>query len=116
MKRDRETISSLIDQEPVINSPNTCESIPQDLQDNPSLISNGIDTLDKFIIDEASFNFTQKSTGQKKSDKQQQTQNIKDPTLETLKDTVSMLRTELVHKKKTTDTLILIIEKITAGP
>ena len=115
MKGDRETISSPIDQTPVINSPNNCESIPQDLQDNPSLISNGIDTSDKFI-DEASFNFMQKSIGQKKFDKQQQTQNIKDPTLETLKDTVSILRTELVHKKKTIDTLILIIEKITTGP
>ena len=49
-------------------------------------------------------------------DKQQQTQNIKDPILQTLQDTISVLRTELVHKQKTIDTLMLIIEKITPGP
>ena len=52
----------------------------------------------------------------KKSDKQQQTQNIKDPILEALQDTISILKTELVHKQKTIDTLILITEKITTGP
>ena len=52
----------------------------------------------------------------KKSDKLQQTQNIKDPISETLQDTVSILRTELVHKQKTIDILMLIIEKITTGP
>ena len=49
----------------------------------------------------------------KKSDKQQQTQNTNDPILETLQDTISILRTELVNKQKTIDTLILIIKKIT---
>ena len=113
-KRDRETISSPIDKTPVINSPNNSVLTPQDLQHNLSLISNDIDTLDKFI-DATLFNLTQKSTTEKKSDKQQQTQNIKDPILETLQDTISILRTELVHKQKTIDTLMLIIEKITTG-
>ena len=114
-KRNRETISSPIDKTPVINSPNNSASTPQDLQHNLSLISNGIDTLDKFI-DATLFNLTQKSTTEKKSDKQQQTQNIKDPILETLQDTISILRTELVHKQKTSDTFMLIIKKITTGP
>ena len=114
-KRNRETISSPIDKTPVINSPNNSASTPQDLQHNLSLISNGIDTLDKFI-DATVFNLTQKSTTEKKSDKQQQTQNIKDPILETLQDTISILRTELVHKQKTSDTFMLIIKKITTGP
>ena len=43
-------------------------------------------------------------------------QNIKDPILETLQDTVTILRTKLVHKHKTIDTLMLIVEKITTGP
>ena len=43
-------------------------------------------------------------------------QNIKDPILETLQDTISILRTDLVHKQKTIDTLMLIIEKATTGP
>ena len=51
----------------------------------------------------------------KKSDKQQQTQNTDDPILETLQNTISILRFELVNKQKTIDTLILIIEKITTG-
>ena len=51
----------------------------------------------------------------KKSDKQQQTQNTNDPILETLQDTISILRTELLNKQKTIDTLILIIKKITTG-
>ena len=51
----------------------------------------------------------------KKSDKQQQTQNTNDPILETLQDTISILRTELVNKQKTICTLILITEKITTG-
>ena len=114
-KRDRATISSPTDKTPVINSPTYSVSTPQDLQHNLSLISNGIDTLDKFM-DATLFNLTQKSTTEKKSDKQQQTQNIKDPILETLQDTISILRTELVHKQKTIDTLMLIIEKITTGP
>ena len=114
-KRDRETISSSIDKIPVINSPTNSVSSTKDLQHNLSLISNGIDTLDKFI-DATLFNLTQKSTTEKKSDKQQPTQNIKDPILETLQDTISILRTELVHKQKTIETLMLIIEKITTGP
>ena len=51
----------------------------------------------------------------KKSDKQQQTQNTDDPILETLQNTISILRFELVNKQKTIDTLILIIKKITTG-
>ena len=51
----------------------------------------------------------------KKSDKQQQMQDTNDPILETLQDTVSILRTELVNKQKIIDTSILIIEKITTG-
>ena len=51
----------------------------------------------------------------KKSDKQQQMQNTDDPILETLQNTISILRFELVNKQKTIDTLILIIEKITTG-
>ena len=76
-KRGRETVFSPIDQKPAINSPNNSVSTPQDLQDNLSIISSGIDTLDKFI-DATLFNITQKSTKEKKSDKQQQTQNTKD--------------------------------------
>ena len=49
----------------------------------------------------------------KESDKQQQTENTNDPISETLQNTISILRTELVNKQKTIDTLILIIEKIT---
>ena len=64
LKRDRETISSPVDKTPVINSPNNSVSTPQDLQRNLSLISNGIDTLDKFI-DASLFNLTQKSTTEK---------------------------------------------------
>ena len=37
-------------------------------------------------------------TTKKKSDKQQQTQNIKESILETLQDTISILKTELVNK------------------
>ena len=88
---------------------------PQELQDNLSIKSNGIDTLKKFI-DAAVFNLTQKPTTEKKSDKHQQTQNTKDPILETLQDTIFILRVELVNKKKTIDSLILIIEKTTTGP
>ena len=51
----------------------------------------------------------------KKSDKQQQMQKTNDPILETLQDTISILRTELVNKQKIIDTSILIIEKITTG-
>ena len=98
-KRNRETISSPIDKTPVINSPSNSVSTPKDLQHNLSLISNGIDTLDKFI-DATLFNPRQKLTTEKKSDKKQQTQNIKDPILETLQDTISVLRTELVHKQR----------------
>ena len=71
-KRDRETISSPIDKTPIINSSNNSVSTPQDLQHNLSLISNGTDTLDKFI-DATLFNLTQKLTTEKKTDKQQQT-------------------------------------------
>ena len=71
-KRDREIISSPIDKTPIINSSNNSVSTPQDLQHNLSLISNGTDTLDKFI-DATLFNLTQKLTTEKKSDKQQQT-------------------------------------------
>ena len=66
-KRDRETTSSPIDKTPVIHSPNNSVSTPQDLQHNLSLISNGIDTLDKFIH-VTLFTLTQKSTTEKKSD------------------------------------------------
>ena len=59
------------------------------------------------------FSTLRQNQQRKKYDKQQQTQNIKDPILETLQDTISTLRTELVHKQKTIDTLMLIIEKIT---
>ena len=58
-RRDRETVFSPIDQTPVINSPNNSASTPQDLQDNFSIIRNGIDTLEKFI-DATLFNLTQK--------------------------------------------------------
>ena len=51
----------------------------------------------------------------KESDKQQQTENTNDPVSETLQNTISILRTELVNKQKTIDTLILIIKKITTG-
>ena len=70
--------------------------------------------MDKFI-DATLFNLTQKSTTEKKSDKQQQTQNIKDPNLETLQDRISILKTELVHKQKLIGTLMLITEKIATG-
>ena len=60
--------------------------------------------------------FNQKSTTEKKSDKQQQTQNTKDSILETLQDTISFIRTELIHKQKTIDILKLITEKITTSP
>ena len=116
MKRDLEIVSSPIDQTPVINSGNNSVSTSQDLQDNISIIHNSTDTLDKFI-DATLFNLGQKKLPtEKKSDKHQQTQNIKDPIVETLQDTISVLRTESVNKQKTIDTLILIIEKITAGP
>ena len=71
-KRDRDMIFSPIDKAPVIDCPNNSVSNAQDLQHNLSLISNGIDTLDKFI-DATLFNLTQKSTTEKKSDKQQLT-------------------------------------------
>ena len=116
MKRDLEIVSSPIDQTPVINSGNNSVSTSQDLQDNISIIHNSTDTLDKFI-DATLFNLGQKKLPtEKKSDKHQQTQNIKYPIVETLQDTISVLRTESVNKQKTIDTLILIIEKITAGP
>ena len=52
------------------------------LQDNLSIISNGMNTLDKFI--DATFsNILKNQQRKKKSDKQQQAQNIKDPILET---------------------------------
>ena len=41
-------------------------------------------------------------------------QNIKYMILETLQDTI--LRTELVNKQRTIDTLMMTIEKITDGP
>ena len=63
-KRDQETISYPIDKTPVVNSSNNSVSIPQDLQHNISLISNSIDTYDKFI-DATLFNLTQKSTTEK---------------------------------------------------
>ena len=116
MKRDLEIVSSPIDQTPVINSGNNSVSTSQDLQDNISIIHNSTDTLDKFI-DATLFNLGQKKLPtEKKSDKHQQTQNIKDPIVETLQDTISVLRTESVNKQKTIDTLMLITEKITAGP
>ena len=62
------------------------------------------------------FSTLRKNQQRKKSDKQQQTQNIKDPIMETLQDTISILRTELVHKQKTIVILMLIVEKITTGP
>ena len=71
-KRDRDMIFSPIDKAPVIDCPNNSVSNAQDLQHNLSLISNGIDTLDKFI-DATLFNLSQKSTTEKKSDKQQLT-------------------------------------------
>ena len=43
------TVCSPIDQTPVINSPNNSLLIPQDLKENLSIISNGIDNLDKPI-------------------------------------------------------------------
>ena len=62
--RDRETASSPIDQKAVINFLNNSVSTPQGLEDNLSIVSNGIDTLDKFI-DATLFNLTQKSTTEK---------------------------------------------------
>ena len=47
----------------------------------------------------------------KQFDKQQQTQNIKDPSLETLQDTIFNLKAELVNKQKPIDTLMLIIKR-----
>ena len=47
----------------------------------------------------------------KQFDKQQQTQNIKDPSLETLQDTIFTLKAELVKKQKPIDTLMLIIKR-----
>ena len=103
-KRDWETVSSPIDETPVINSLNKCVSTPQDFQDNLSILclSNGIDTSDKFI-NATLFNLITKSTKEKKSDKQQQTQNIWDPILETLQVAISILRTDLVNKQKAID-------------
>ena len=57
-----------------------------------------------------------KSTTEKKYDKLHQTEKIKDPILETLQDTNSILRTELVNKQKTIDIFMLIIESITTVP
>ena len=85
-----------------------------DLQYNLFLIINSIEFIDATL-----FNFTQKSksTTKKNSDKQQQTQTIKNLILETLQDTTSIITAELVHnKQKTIDTLILIIEKMTTYP
>ena len=56
-------------------------------------------------------NLTQKLKTEKKI-RQQQTQNIKDPILETLQDTVSILRTELAQKQKTISTLKLTSQGI----
>ena len=64
-KRDRETVFSPIDQTPVINCPSKPVSTPQGLQDNLSTISNGIDTLDKFI-DATLFNLQPKINNRKK--------------------------------------------------
>ena len=69
-KRDWETVSSPIDQTPVMKSPNNYVSTPQDLEDNLSILylPNDIETLDKF--DTTLFNLTQILTKKKKSDKQ----------------------------------------------
>ena len=48
-KRDWETVSSPVDQTPVINSRNNSISTPQGLEDNLSIINNSVDALDKFI-------------------------------------------------------------------
>ena len=85
-----------------------------DFQYNLFLIINSIEFIDATL-----FNFTEKSksTTKKNSDKQQQTQTIKNLILETLQDTTSIITTELVHhKQKTIDTLILITEKMTTYP
>ena len=85
-----------------------------DFQYNLFLIINSIEFIDATL-----FNFTEKSksTTKKNSDKQQQTQTIKNLILETLQDTTSIITTELVHhKQKTIDTLILIIKKMTTYP
>ena len=110
-KRDWETIFSPFDQTLLIISPNNSVSTLQDLQNNLSLKSNAIDSLNKFI-DATFFKLNAKTNKEKKSDKQQQTQNIKDPILETLQDTVSILRTELAQKQKTIDTLKLTSQGI----
>ena len=85
-----------------------------DFQYNLFLIINSIEFINATL-----FNFTEKSksTTKKNSDKQQQTQTIKNLILETLQDTTSIITTELVHnKQKTIDTLILITEKMTTYP
>ena len=78
------------------------------LQDNISLIRNSIDTLDK-IIHGVLFKLKYKSKTGKKSDKQQPTESIKETILKTLHNAISVLRTDLVHKLKTIDILLLII-------
>ena len=50
----------------------------------------------------------QKST-EKKPDKQHETQNFNVPILETLQDTISILRIEIVHKQKIIYTVMLLI-------
>ena len=70
---------------------------PQDLQDNLSLISNGIDILDRFIH-ATLFNLTQKSTTEKKIWPTTSSKRKIWKILETLQHTIYILRTELVHK------------------
>ena len=99
LKRDWETIPFAIDQAPVINS----------------LFNNQRYWV--YRCDPSQLYTKSKSTTKKNSDKEQQTQNIKNLILETLQDTTSIITTELVHhKQKTIDTLILIIEKMTTYP
>ena len=64
-KRDWETIFSPIDQTLLIISPNNSVSTLQDLQNNLSLKSNGIDSLNKFI--DATFFKLNAKTNKKKN-------------------------------------------------
>lgn len=110
-----DTTSPAIDPTP---KPNT-QLTPNSLDGNISIISNGIENLEKFI-DQTLADITQKKSSMinirkeiEKSKKIEEQPNSKDILISSMTDTISFLKLELNNKQTTIDSLLTIIKELT---